>query len=84
MLEAERQFRRIIGYADLAKLVTAIEPELHHTAIPTATEEAVTLVTASSSHRDRRREVPRRPGHPRLRRGARPGQLIRVPPDLPR
>jgi hypothetical protein len=28
MLEAERQFRRIIGYADLAKLVTAIEREL--------------------------------------------------------
>jgi transposase-like protein len=25
MLEAERQFRRIIGYRDLAKLVTAIE-----------------------------------------------------------
>jgi putative transposase len=46
MLEAERQFRRIIGYADLAKLVTAIERELHQTAIPTATEEAVTLVTA--------------------------------------
>ena len=46
MLEAERQFRRIIGYADLAKLVTAIELELDQTAIPTATEEAVTLVTA--------------------------------------
>jgi putative transposase len=46
MLEAERQFRRIIGYADLAKLVAAIERELHQTAIPTATEEALTLVTA--------------------------------------
>jgi putative transposase len=46
MLEAERQFRRIIGYADLAKLVTAIERELDHTATPTPTEEAVTLVTA--------------------------------------
>jgi putative transposase len=46
MLEAERQFRRIIGYADLAQLVTAIEHELDPTAIPTATEEAVTLVTA--------------------------------------
>jgi putative transposase len=46
MLEAERQFRRIIGYADLAKLVTAIERELDQTAIPTATEEAVTLVPA--------------------------------------
>jgi transposase-like protein len=46
MLEAERQFRRIIGYADLAKLVTAIERELDQTAITPATEEAVTLVTA--------------------------------------
>jgi putative transposase len=47
MLEAERQFRRIIGYADLAKLVTAIERELVHTVTPTTpSEEAVTLVTA--------------------------------------
>ena len=29
MLEAERQFRRIIGYRDLAKLALAIERELH-------------------------------------------------------
>ncbi len=28
MLEAERQFRRIIGYCDLAKLAIAIEREL--------------------------------------------------------
>src|SRR5215218_7184550 len=40
MLEAERQFRRIIGYAELAKLVTAIEHELTHTATPTPTKEA--------------------------------------------
>jgi putative transposase len=47
MLEAERQFRRIIGYADLAKLVTAIERELVQTVTPTTpSEEAVTLVTA--------------------------------------
>jgi hypothetical protein len=32
MLAAEQQFRRIIGYRDLAKLVTAIE---HHTTAPT-------------------------------------------------
>ena len=33
MLEAERQFRRIIGHADLAKLALAVERELHrHTA----------------------------------------------------
>lgn len=35
MLEAERQFRRIIGYADLAKLVTAIERETHRPTIRT-------------------------------------------------
>jgi putative transposase len=46
MLEAERQFRRIIGYADLAKLVTAIERENHNPTVPTPTEEAATLVTA--------------------------------------
>jgi putative transposase len=46
MLEAERQFRRIIGYADLAKLITAIERELHQPATPSPTEEAVTLTTA--------------------------------------
>jgi putative transposase len=45
MLEAERQFRRIIGYADLAKLVTAIERELDQPTAPTPTEETVTLVT---------------------------------------
>jgi putative transposase len=46
MLEAERQFRRIIGYADLAKLVTAIERQLGQPTVPTPTEEAATLVTA--------------------------------------
>ena len=46
MLEAERQFRRIIGYADLAKLITAIERELHQPATPPPTEETVTLTTA--------------------------------------
>jgi putative transposase len=46
MLEAERQFRRIIGYADLAKLATAIERELAQPTTPTRTEEAARLVTA--------------------------------------
>ena len=46
MLEAERQFRRIIGYTDLAKLVSAIERDLDQPTVPTPTEEAVTLVTA--------------------------------------
>ena len=30
MLEAERQFRRVIGHADLAKLALAVERDLHH------------------------------------------------------
>jgi putative transposase len=46
MLEAERQFRRIIGYRDLAKLAVAIERELARTTIPTPTKEVATLVTA--------------------------------------
>jgi hypothetical protein len=34
MLEAERQFRRVIGHADLAKLALAVEHELHRHTIP--------------------------------------------------
>jgi hypothetical protein len=30
MLEAERQFRKIIGYRDLAKLALAVERDLNH------------------------------------------------------
>jgi transposase-like protein len=40
MLEAERQFRKIIGYRDLAKLALAVEKELHPQ--PT-TEVAISL-----------------------------------------
>jgi transposase-like protein len=66
MLEAERQFRQIIGYRDLAKLAIAIERDHARTTVPSPTEEAAILVTARPSHRDRRREVPRRTGHPLL------------------
>ena len=46
-VEAERQFRRIIGYRDRAKLVTAIEDELAPQPVSTPTsEEAITLLTA--------------------------------------
>jgi len=34
MLEAERQFRRITGYRDLAKLATAVEREVTQTVAP--------------------------------------------------
>ncbi len=43
MLEAERQFRRIIGYQQLATLALAIEREL---APSVTTEEVVTLISA--------------------------------------
>ena len=48
MLEAERQFRRIIGYRDLGKLALAIERERagHRPPASTPTEEAATLATA--------------------------------------
>ncbi len=48
MLEAEQQFRRVIGYRDLAKLAIAIERELatKKTSSPTTTEEVATLATA--------------------------------------
>jgi hypothetical protein len=50
MLEAEQQFRKIIGYTDVAKLALAVERDLtaHSTTTPTTTreEEAATLATA--------------------------------------
>jgi hypothetical protein len=46
MLEAKRPVRRIIGYADLSKLVPAIERELGQPTDPTPTEEAVIVATA--------------------------------------
>ena len=50
MLEAERQFRKIIGYRDLATLVVAIEREHDRrrqaVATPTPTKEAAIVLTA--------------------------------------
>jgi transposase-like protein len=47
MLEAERQFRRIIGYRDLATLVVAIDNARGRTtATSTSTKEAAIIVTA--------------------------------------
>jgi len=46
MLVAEQQFRRVIGYRDLAKLVIAIERHTLHTAVPNPDrKEAAELVT---------------------------------------
>jgi len=43
MLEAEQQFRKIIGYQQLAELAVAIERDLTERNPHTATEEPVTL-----------------------------------------
>jgi hypothetical protein len=47
MLEAERQFRRIIGYRDLAKLALAVEREITPAAPNTITTEQAAIVTTS-------------------------------------
>ena len=66
MLEAERQFRRIIGYRDLAKLVIAIERTTStrtHRPDPDRggryARHRLTVTPGPPS------EVPRRAGHPR-------------------
>ncbi len=45
MLEAERQFRRVIGYRDLAKLAVAIEHDLHRSPVPSPSEEVAIVAT---------------------------------------
>jgi hypothetical protein len=40
-----RQLRGIIGYADLAQLVPAVERDLDQQAAPTPSDEHITLVT---------------------------------------
>lgn len=45
MLEAERQFRRIIGYRDLANLALAVEREITPPITTHTSEEPATLVT---------------------------------------
>lgn len=41
MLEAERQFRRIIGYRDLAKLAVTVEREVTAASLPSPTRREV-------------------------------------------
>jgi transposase-like protein len=46
MLEAENQFRKVIGYTDLPRLAVAIERQLHlHQPNPATTQEAAIAVT---------------------------------------
>ena len=47
MLEAERQFRRIIGYRDLAKLAVAVEREVTLPQPNAVTTEEAAIVTVS-------------------------------------
>jgi putative transposase len=47
MLEAEQQFRRVIGYQDLAKLATAIEREVTHPQPNPAPTEQAAIVAAA-------------------------------------
>ena len=64
MLVAEQQFRRIIGYKDLAKLVIAIE---RHTllAAPTNPDRQEVAEPPSNRHANpTAAEVPRRAGQP--------------------
>ena len=47
MLEAEQQFRKLIGYRELARLVVAIERETAMTTLtPARTEKAAIVLTA--------------------------------------
>jgi hypothetical protein len=41
MLEAERQFRRVIGYPDLGKLALAVEREVAAAPLPSPTTKEV-------------------------------------------
>jgi hypothetical protein len=46
MLEAERQFRKVIGYTDLPRLAIAIERQLQiHQPNPSTTQETPIVVT---------------------------------------
>jgi hypothetical protein len=47
MLEAERQFRRVIGYRDLAQLANAVERDVHPSAPPDPAPRQVTAVAVT-------------------------------------
>jgi putative transposase len=70
MLEAERQFRRVIGYRDLATLVVAIERDLAGTTVrsrPRGQWEAIRLVMCGLTSPPTRKpwREPLSPPHPR-------------------
>ena len=69
MLEAEKQFRKVIGYTDLPRLAVAIERRLH---LPQPNPPRPRRPRSQSLCNDHTgtavTEVPRRPGQPPLRR----------------
>ena len=69
MLVAEQQFRRIIGYRDLAKLVIAIERHADRASSPPrplslTLRRQKPLLSDCQSHVETATKVPRRSGHP--------------------
>jgi hypothetical protein len=51
MLEAEKQFRKVIGYTDLPRLAVAIERRLHlPQPNPVPTQEGASAVTVCNDH----------------------------------
>ena len=74
MLVAEQQFRRIIGYRDLAKLIIAIERRAARSSANPTTTVSLTPRRQKPLRSDHnptpgdRRQVPRRSGHPRAGR----------------
>ena len=67
MLQAETQFRKVVGYTDLAKLAVAVERDLATDARPfTPQPRRHSRPSACNHHTDRRHELPRRTGQPRV------------------
>ena len=69
MLVAEQQFRRIIGYRDLAKLVIAIERHADRVKLATTTTRhshsgVRSRYCLTVNHLEAAAKVPRRSGHP--------------------
>jgi hypothetical protein len=68
MLEAERQFRRLIGYRDLAKLAVAVEREVTLPQPHNVRPSGPLPSPPADNHTRTVTEVPRRLGHPPIPR----------------
>jgi hypothetical protein len=76
MLEAERQFRRVIGYRDLGKLAVAVEREVGAASPPSPATKECSSPLPCDRQIGTAVEVPRRAGHAREPRpvGLRPAR----------